>query len=145
MSFPLWLKDRHKCYAKVLGSGQDYSFSNNNCILKLLISFVVPFTAPPSLYITPQMLSVRAGEVLQIQCVAEGTPPIVIQWSKVGGQLSQAASERDGILRIQPVTAADAGRYRCLASNEAGRSELYADVSVMGECIVPMECLWTEI
>ena len=101
-------------------------------VTNLLCVFLVS-SAPPTLYITPQQLTIRIGDLLQIQCVAQGSQPITIEWSKMDGQLSTAASDRHGVLRIQPITAADAGRYRCMASNEAGRSELYAEVTVVGQ------------
>ena len=58
---------------------------------------------------------------------------------QVGGQLSPGAREQGGVLDIPSVTAADAGTYRCIAVNAAGRAEAYSEVVVSGKehiCLV---------
>ena len=54
------------------------------------------------------------------------------EWTKVDGPLSQSAVIRGGQLYITPVTAADAGRYRCVAITTAGTAEAYSQIIVSG-------------
>ena len=89
--------------------------------------------APPAVLVTPASQTVRPGELLVMQCQARGTLPINIEWSKVGGAISPSATEQDGLLEIRRVTAADTGRYRCVAVNDAGRGEGYAEVAISGK------------
>ncbi|XP_053308483.1 basement membrane-specific heparan sulfate proteoglycan core protein [Spea bombifrons] len=79
----------------------------------------------------PDELSVSVGEVIQIQCLAHGTPPLKFHWTKVNGSLPDRATTRDSILHINLATAADAGTYRCAVSNKVGSSEASAQVSVL--------------
>ena len=46
--------------------------------------------------------------------------------------MNPRATERDGILEIRRVTAADAGRYRCTVTSNAGTLDGYAIVDVEG-------------
>lgn len=75
----------------------------------------------------------RAGDALQVQCLAHGTPPLVYTWDKVNGSLSARAIYRAGLLRISPALPADAGTYRCLVTNRVGTAETFARVAVHGE------------
>ncbi|XP_064610527.1 LOW QUALITY PROTEIN: basement membrane-specific heparan sulfate proteoglycan core protein-like [Liolophura sinensis] len=84
----------------------------------------------PRLTISPARVSARPGSPLYLRCSSQGTPPINIEWSKVNGILSPSAVERDGILEIRQVTAADAGQYRCVATNQAGSAEGIAEVII---------------
>ena len=51
----------------------------------------------------------------------------------MGGILPPGVREFDGVLEIRQVTPADAGQYRCIATNNAGTSEGYATLNVAGE------------
>lgn len=75
----------------------------------------------------------RAGDALQVQCLAHGTPPLVYTWDKINGSLSARAIYRAGLLRISPALPADAGTYRCLVTNRVGTAETFARVAVHGE------------
>lgn len=110
-----------------------------------LKTLIINLSAPPSVSITPQVITVQSGSVLQLQCTAQGAQPITIEWTKVDGVLSTAAYERDGVLRIQPVTPVDAGRYRCVASGPGGRSEQYAEVSVIGGSESALPKSWSRV
>nr|XP_033778769.1 basement membrane-specific heparan sulfate proteoglycan core protein isoform X4 [Geotrypetes seraphini] len=87
---------------------------------------------PPYATSLPDELSVSVGEVVQLQCLAHGTPPLRFQWTKVNGSLSDGASVRDGVLHINPVAQEDDGRYRCIVNNKVGSGEAFAQVSVLG-------------
>lgn len=75
----------------------------------------------------------RAGDALQVQCLAHGTPPLLYAWDKVNGSLSARVIHRAGLLRISPALPADAGTYRCLVTNRVGTAEAFAHVAVHGE------------
>jgi len=47
--------------------------------------------------------------------------------------MNPGANERDGVLEIRQVTAADAGRYRCVVQSSSGTNEGYAIVEVNGK------------
>ncbi|KAM8927903.1 basement membrane-specific heparan sulfate proteoglycan core protein [Pelodytes ibericus] len=86
---------------------------------------------PPYATTLPDEASVSVGEVIQLQCLAHGTSPLRFEWSKVNGSLSDRAAVRDSILHINLATAADAGTYRCVVSNNVGSSEAFTQVSVL--------------
>ncbi|XP_068772364.1 basement membrane-specific heparan sulfate proteoglycan core protein isoform X3 [Struthio camelus] len=88
---------------------------------------------PPYATSLPEESTVQAGDTLQLQCLAHGTPPLRYHWAKVNGSLPARATRRDSLLRISPVLPADAGTYRCLVSNRVGTAETFARVAVHGE------------
>ncbi|KAK2193775.1 hypothetical protein NP493_5g02050 [Ridgeia piscesae] len=57
-------------------------------------------------------------------------PGVTVEWTKVHGVLSPSAVDRNGVLTIRQVTAADAGRYKCSAISGSVRSESFAVISV---------------
>lgn len=93
--------------------------------------------APPYASSLPEETTVRAGDALQVQCLAHGTPPLLYAWDKVNGSLSARVVHRAGLLRISPVLPADAGTYRCLVTNRVGSAETFARVAVHGEPLDP--------
>lgn len=78
----------------------------------------------------PDDVAVRVGEVIRLQCLAHGTPPLSYIWSKLDGALPARAQVSDGDLQINLATAEDAGSYKCVASNSVGHSEVVAKVTV---------------
>ncbi|KAK4809745.1 hypothetical protein QYF61_007113 [Mycteria americana] len=88
---------------------------------------------PPYATSLPEETAVRAGDTLQVQCLAHGTPPLVYAWDKVNGNLSARVIHRAGLLRISPALPADAGTYRCLVTNRVGTAEAFAHVAVHGD------------
>lgn len=77
----------------------------------------------------------RAGDAVQVQCLAHGTPPLHYTWDKVNGSLSARVAHRAGLLRLSPAAPADTGTYRCLVTNRVGSAEAFARVAVHGEPI----------
>ncbi|KAM6924356.1 basement membrane-specific heparan sulfate proteoglycan core protein-like [Xenentodon cancila] len=51
---------------------------------------------------------------------ADGDPEPTVRWSKVNGSLPSHIMVKGGMLRIDRVTEADAGHYRCTATNDVG-------------------------
>lgn len=95
--------------------------------------------------ISPQRITATAGETVQLRCSASGTGPYNIEWSRIGAQMNPGAAEYDGILEIRQITAADAGRYRCVVQSSAGSSEGFAIVEVNGKLdmfFVRHELVW---
>ncbi|CAB1426562.1 unnamed protein product, partial [Pleuronectes platessa] len=78
----------------------------------------------------PDDVAVRVGEVIRLQCLAHGTPPLTYAWTKLDGSLSPRAQVSGGDLQINLATAEDAGSYKCVAGNKVGNSEVVAKVTV---------------
>ena len=91
------------------------------------------FTAQPRVNVSPRQQQVRAGEAIRLECRDAAGSSSQLEWSKVSGQLSRNARDNNGVLTITPVTAADAGRYRCVGVTSAGSSEAFADVAVLSK------------
>ena len=83
----------------------------------------------------PDDVAVRVGEVIRLQCLAHGTPPLTYAWTKMDGSLSPRAQVSGGDLQINLATAEDAGSYKCVAGNKVGHSEVVAKVTVRCECL----------
>ncbi|XP_014117185.1 PREDICTED: basement membrane-specific heparan sulfate proteoglycan core protein isoform X3 [Pseudopodoces humilis] len=88
---------------------------------------------PPYATIVPEDTAVQAGDTLQVQCLAHGTPPLHYTWDKVNGSLSTRVAHRAGLLRLGPAAPADTGTYRCLVTNRIGTAEAFARVAVHGD------------
>uniref|UniRef100_A0A8C4GKG4 Heparan sulfate proteoglycan 2 n=1 Tax=Dicentrarchus labrax TaxID=13489 RepID=A0A8C4GKG4_DICLA len=76
------------------------------------------------------MLDTTVREVIRLQCLAHGTPPLTYTWAKLDGNLPPRAQVSGGDLQINLATAEDAGSYKCVASNKVGNSEVVAKVTV---------------
>ncbi|XP_036432218.1 neuronal cell adhesion molecule-like isoform X8 [Colossoma macropomum] len=66
---------------------------------------------------------VLRGQVLELECIAEGLPTPEVAWSKVSGELPTKRASFQNFqktLRIVDVSEADAGEYRCTAKNRLG-------------------------
>ncbi|TMS16751.1 Basement membrane-specific heparan sulfate proteoglycan core protein [Larimichthys crocea] len=61
--------------------------------------------------------TVMIGNSVEFECQAIGDPEPTVQWSKVGGSLPAHIMVKGGMLKIERVTEADAGQYRCTATN----------------------------
>ncbi|XP_072488821.1 hemicentin-2 isoform X7 [Notamacropus eugenii] len=77
---------------------------------------------------------IQSGEVT-LECEATGKPPPVVTWEKDG---QPVASEHGLLIQLQGralqvewAQAGHAGRYTCIAENEAGRAERRFDLSVL--------------
>ncbi|KAM9334917.1 neuronal cell adhesion molecule a [Symphorus nematophorus] len=66
---------------------------------------------------------VLRGETLELECIAEGLPTPDISWQKDGGELPSSRTSFQNwqkTLKVSDVTEADAGDYRCTATNKLG-------------------------
>ncbi|XP_075905743.1 neuronal cell adhesion molecule-like isoform X3 [Nelusetta ayraudi] len=90
----------------------------------------------PSFFIPPGPSSsktVLRGQVLEMECIAEGLPTPDVSWTKVSGELPAKRTSFlhfQKTLRIVNVSDSDAGEYRCLAKNRLGTVHHTIRVSV---------------
>ncbi|XP_067302205.1 basement membrane-specific heparan sulfate proteoglycan core protein isoform X7 [Pseudorasbora parva] len=94
------------------------------------VTIMLEVDTPPYATSLPDDVSVRVGEVIRLQCLAHGTPPLRYEWAKVNGSLPPTAQLQGGDLQINLAKENDAGTYKCVASNKVGKSEALAKVSV---------------
>lgn len=76
--------------------------------------------------------TVMIGTSVEFECQALGEPEPTVRWSKVGGSLPAHIMVKGGMLRIEQVTEADAGQYRCTATNDVG--------SVQSQVVLNVQC-----
>lgn len=77
--------------------------------------------------------TVVVGHAVEFECLALGDPKPQVTWSKVGGRLRPGIVQSGGIVRIAHVELADAGQYRCTATNAAGTTQSHVLLLVQGE------------
>ncbi|XP_054634283.1 basement membrane-specific heparan sulfate proteoglycan core protein isoform X11 [Dunckerocampus dactyliophorus] len=94
------------------------------------VTITLDVETPPYATSVPDDVAVRVGEVIRLQCLAHGTPPLTYTWTKLDGGLPSRAQVSDGDLQINLATTEDAGSYKCVASNKVGHSEVLAKVAV---------------
>lgn len=78
--------------------------------------------------------TVMIGNSVEFECQAVGDPEPTVQWSKVGGPLPAHIVVMGGMLKISQVTEADAGQYRCTATNDVGSVQSQVVLYVQCEC-----------
>ncbi|XP_056651600.1 basement membrane-specific heparan sulfate proteoglycan core protein isoform X2 [Monodelphis domestica] len=67
--------------------------------------------------------TVVVGHAVEFECLALGDPKPHVTWSKVGGHLRSGIVQNEGTIKIARVEQADAGQYRCTATNAAGTTQ----------------------
>ncbi|MGH0121397.1 UNVERIFIED_CONTAM: hypothetical protein FKN15_077799 [Acipenser sinensis] len=74
--------------------------------------------------------TVMVGNQVEFECQAIGDPQPTVTWSKVNGRLPSHIIVQGGMLKIEQVKEADAGHYRCTATNAVGsvQSEVVLNV-----------------
>jgi hypothetical protein len=86
---------------------------------------------------SPQDLSARPGEPVELRCLARGTEPISYQWLR-DGQLLEGASQPS--LSFPSLTLQQGGFYTVIARNEVGTSPeapAYLQVLASGQFLAP--------
>ncbi|KAJ8390133.1 hypothetical protein AAFF_G00110070 [Aldrovandia affinis] len=110
-------------------SGQ-YICNATNSMGTSEVTIMLDVESRPYATCLPDSLAVRVGEVIRLQCLSHGTPPLRYEWTKVNGTMPTKAELNAGNLQINLATVADAGTYKCVASNKVGSSEALAKVTV---------------
>ncbi|XP_017274656.1 basement membrane-specific heparan sulfate proteoglycan core protein isoform X4 [Kryptolebias marmoratus] len=108
----------------------EYICSATNTMGTSEVTIMLDVETPPYATSVPNDVAVRLGEVIRLQCLAHGTPPLTYTWTKLDGNLPPRAQVSGGDLQINLATAEDAGSYKCVASNSAGSSEVIAKVTI---------------
>ncbi|XP_060061512.1 basement membrane-specific heparan sulfate proteoglycan core protein isoform X2 [Erinaceus europaeus] len=112
-------------------SGQ-YICNATNPVGHVEATVVLHVESPPYATTIPEHTSVHAGEMVQLQCLAHGTPPLTFQWSRVGGNLPTRAAIRNNLLHLEHTVPEDSGHYRCQVTNKVGTAEAFAEVLIQG-------------
>uniref|UniRef100_A0A7N6BSW4 Heparan sulfate proteoglycan 2 n=1 Tax=Anabas testudineus TaxID=64144 RepID=A0A7N6BSW4_ANATE len=94
------------------------------------VTITLDVETPPYATSLADDVAVRVGEVIRLQCLAHGTPPLTYTWTRIDGNLPPRAQVSGGDLQINLATAEDAGSYKCVASNNVGNSEVVIKVTV---------------
>lgn len=79
------------------------------------------------------MQTVLAGTTVELECLGLGEPRPHVTWSKVGGRIRPGVLVHAGTLTIEQVERADAGQYRCTATNAVGTVQSHVILHVQGE------------
>ena len=112
-------------------------FSMNIFLLTVLLCchlFISAYLEPPLVIVDPPSQTVTEGTTVVFRCIiTAGTLPVTTVWTKLGGALPASAIDNNGILEISNAAVEDAGNYKCQATNEAGVSEAFADLTVRDE------------
>ncbi|XP_050518067.1 basement membrane-specific heparan sulfate proteoglycan core protein isoform X3 [Diabrotica virgifera virgifera] len=85
---------------------------------------------PPRISLTSYRLEAHPGEYHFINCNATGDQPIEISWSSLGRDMPNSVFTKDGYVSFNSTQLQDAGRYLCVAKNEAGKAGAVADVII---------------
>ncbi|XP_053523819.1 hemicentin-2 [Artibeus jamaicensis] len=91
--------------------------------------YILGVQVPPQVQPGPRVLKALAGESLDLNCVAEGTPPPRLNWSKDGVALWGRGPK--GSIHFAAIRTSDAGMYRCEASNGAGVASWELELRVL--------------
>lgn len=83
-------------------------------------------------------MTVVAGNLASLLCIADGTPTPTVSWLKDGATLVPdrhvVLLNSNTNLRIRRAQVGDTGRYTCVANNTAGEASRHFNLKVMGEC-----------
>lgn len=94
----------------------------------------VPQALPRALInIRTAVQTVLAGTTVELECLGLGEPRPHVTWSKVGGRIRPGVLVHAGTLTIEQVERADAGQYRCTATNAVGTVQSHVILHVQGE------------
>uniref|UniRef100_A0A5F8HA67 Hemicentin-2 n=1 Tax=Monodelphis domestica TaxID=13616 RepID=A0A5F8HA67_MONDO len=106
----------------------------NGFYIHVFLSTAVAPKVPGSSDFHKEVSVIHSGEVT-LECEATGKPPPVVTWEKDGQLVTRdqglLLQHRGRALQVEQARAAHAGRYTCIAENEAGRAEQRFDLSVL--------------
>ncbi|PAV72711.1 hypothetical protein WR25_18698 isoform C [Diploscapter pachys] len=81
------------------------------------------------------------GDLVELQCNVEATPPATIQWMRKGALVTEGTPgvriEDDGTLVIEEASKEDSTSFTCKASNPAGKAEKVIRLNVIAPPDIP--------
>ncbi|XP_068202976.1 roundabout homolog 3-like [Palaemon carinicauda] len=87
---------------------------------------------PPWIQQYPKNVTTASGVLIELECIALGSPPPRVTWYRATGRIPYGRSKiEENKLTIEHVVAVDSGTYTCEASNEAGSISANATVTVV--------------
>ncbi|KAG7246267.1 hypothetical protein CRUP_038436 [Coryphaenoides rupestris] len=99
--------------------------------------FAVEILLPPVIKEGSAVVTAHLGQDAVLPCEAEGDTPPAVMWRKDGFPLIHDNNKYtplvEGSLRVRGVQLADAGRYYCTVSNQAGSDHRGMDLRVFGD------------
>ena len=87
----------------------------------------------PKAIVTPAQQTIDEGASTFLSCRVTGDPLPTIQWSKIGGNLTDSLVIDGGLLHIKEATKDDEGMYVCVAQNKKGVKQATGIVNVRSE------------
>lgn len=94
---------------------------------QLVVLTIPRFTAKP-----PENRVVNTGDILIVNCSAQGDQTLFVTWSREYAELPErrASVHKDGTLMITQLVPRDAGKYICTASSLGGTIKITADMNL---------------
>ncbi|VDM60010.1 unnamed protein product [Angiostrongylus costaricensis] len=94
----------------------------------------VKVIAPPRVFMQSEEMKVVAGRGATIRCEVFGDPPPTVEWLKNGQPFKSESLQSSTNLRYLHISEAsvdDAGRYTCIAMNQAGEQRVSTHLHVL--------------
>ena len=83
--------------------------------------------------VPPPLSAPIQPSTLRETCQAEGYPPPILNWTRLGMPLPFGKTEvKEGNLTIRNVSPADSGLYECVATNSMGTKKARMNLVVQG-------------
>ncbi|XP_017770626.1 PREDICTED: tyrosine-protein kinase-like otk [Nicrophorus vespilloides] len=79
----------------------------------------------------PVNKKLELSSVAKLHCKAQGTPPPIVHWEKIGGPLPTHITDVNGTLHFNGVLPEDKGKYMCTATNSQGVINVTVNIDVV--------------
>lgn len=79
-----------------------------------------PGAVAPTFSVQPEDTTVAIGDTLTLTCSVDGTPPILMRWTKDGEPIG--SNSTSPTLTIASFQEEDSGQYICIATNATGQT-----------------------